>query len=57
MTWKCSLTGLPLGGGKGGVVCNPKELSEKELEKISKAYAKKFAKHFGPWKDIPAPDV
>ncbi len=57
MTWKCSLTGLPLGGGKGGVVCNPKKLSEKELEKISKAYAKKFAKHFGPWKDIPAPDV
>jgi glutamate dehydrogenase/leucine dehydrogenase len=57
MTWKCSLTGLPLGGGKGGVVCNPKELSEKELEKISKAYGKKFAKHFGPWKDIPAPDV
>ena len=57
MTWKCSLTNLPLGGGKGGVVCNPKELSEKELEKISKAYAKKFAKHFGPWKDIPAPDV
>ncbi len=57
MTWKCSLTGLPFGGGKGGVVCNPKELSEKELEKISKAYAKKFAKHFGPWKDIPAPDI
>ena len=57
MTWKCSLTGLPLGGGKGGVVCNPKKLSEKELEKISKAYAKKFAKHFGPWTDIPAPDV
>ena len=57
MTWKCALTGLPLGGGKGGVICNPKKLSEKELEKISKAYGKKFAKDIGPWKDIPAPDV
>ena len=57
MTWKCALTGLPLGGGKGGVICNPKELSENELKKISQVYARKLSKHLGPWKDIPAPDV
>ena len=57
MTWKCSLTGLPLGGGKGGIICDPSELSEWELERLSKAYVKKIRKIIGPWKDIPAPDV
>tara|TARA_Y100000034_G_scaffold130215_1_gene188083 strand:+ start:4883 stop:6124 length:1242 start_codon:yes stop_codon:yes gene_type:complete len=57
MTWKCALTGLPLGGGKGGIICNPKKLSDGELERLSKQYAKKLAKHIGPFKDIPAPDV
>lgn len=57
MTWKCALTGLPLGGAKGGIVCNPSELSTHELERLSKAYVKKIKKIIGPWKDIPAPDV
>jgi len=57
MTWKCSLTGLPLGGAKGGIVCDPAKLSESELERLSKAYSKKISKIIGPWKDIPAPDV
>jgi glutamate dehydrogenase (NAD(P)+) len=57
MTWKCSLAGLPLGGGKGGVVCNPKEMSRGELERLSKGYISKIAPFIGPDKDIPAPDV
>lgn len=57
MTWKTALVGIPLGGGKGGVICNPKEMSEAELERLSKAYVRKIYKHIGPWKDIPAPDV
>ncbi len=57
MTWKCSLLDLPLGGGKGGVICNPKELSQPELERISRSYIKAIASLIGPDKDIPAPDV
>jgi glutamate dehydrogenase/leucine dehydrogenase len=57
MTWKCAVADLPLGGGKGGVVINPKNLSEKELERLSKAYARFLKDHVGPEKDIPAPDV
>ena len=57
MTWKCATVGIPYGGGKGGVICNPKELSEKELERISRAYVQAFWKHFGPDIDVPAPDV
>ncbi len=57
MTWKCSLLGLPLGGGKGGVICNPKELSVGELERLSRGYVDKIWQHFGPDKDVPAPDV
>lgn len=57
MTWKCSVTGIPYGGGKGGVVVDPKTLSSKELEKLSRAYARFIANDVGPWKDIPAPDV
>jgi len=57
MTWKCSLVGLPFGGAKGGVIVNPKELSHKELEKLSRGYVKEVFPLIGPEKDIPAPDV
>jgi len=57
MTWKCSLLDLPLGGGKGGVICNPKELSLRELERISRAYIRAISPFIGPEKDVPAPDV
>ncbi len=57
MTWKVALLDLPLGGGKGGVICNPKELSVHELERISRAYIRAIAPFIGPEKDVPAPDV
>ncbi|MCR3923107.1 MAG: Glu/Leu/Phe/Val dehydrogenase [Firmicutes bacterium] len=57
MTFKCGVVGLPYGGGKGGVICNPKELSQGELERISRAYIEAIASIIGPDKDIPAPDV
>ncbi len=57
MTWKCALHDLPLGGAKGGVICNPKELSETEIERISRAYIRAVCHFIGPDRDIPAPDV
>jgi glutamate dehydrogenase/leucine dehydrogenase len=57
MTMKCAVVGLPLGGGKGGVIVNPKELSEAELERLSRSYVQALYKHLGPTKDVPAPDV
>jgi len=57
MTWKCSLLDLPLGGAKGGIVCNPKELSAGELERLSRAYVRSVYSFIGPEKDVPAPDV
>ena len=57
MTWKCALLDLPLGGGKGGVVCNPKEMSPGELERLSRAYIRAVYQFIGPDKDVPAPDV
>jgi len=57
MTWKCALLDLPLGGGKGGIICNPKELSEGELERLSRAYARAVYQFIGPERDVPAPDV
>lgn len=57
MTIKCAVVDIPYGGAKGGVVVNPKELSEQELERLSKAYAEFLVPYIGPWKDIPAPDV
>jgi glutamate dehydrogenase (NAD(P)+) len=57
MTWKCSLLDLPLGGAKGGVICNPKELSTGELERLSRAYIRAVYPFIGPEKDVPAPDV
>ena len=57
MTWKTALMNVPLGGGKGGVVCNPKEMSQGELERLSRGYIDKLANFIGPEIDIPAPDV
>jgi len=57
MTWKTAVTGLPLGGGKGGIRCNPKEMSAGELEKLTRGYARAFARFIGPRSDVPAPDV
>ncbi len=57
MTLKCSLVGLPLGGGKGGIKVDPKKLSEKELERLSREYVRKIYDFIGPEKDVPAPDV
>jgi len=57
MTWKCALLDLPLGGAKGGVICNPKEMSRAELERLSRAYIRAIYQFIGPDKDIPAPDV
>ncbi len=57
MTWKCALMGLPFGGAKGGVVCDPKELSIGELERLTRRYTTEIINEIGPEKDIPAPDV
>jgi glutamate dehydrogenase/leucine dehydrogenase len=57
MTWKCATTGIPYGGGKGGIVVDPTKLSMRELEDLSREYAKLIADHIGPWMDVPAPDV
>ncbi len=57
MTWKCSLLDLPLGGAGGGVMCNPKEMSRNELERLSRTYIDQISEYLGPHKDIPAPDV
>jgi glutamate dehydrogenase (NAD(P)+) len=57
MTWKCSLLDLPLGGGKGGIICNPKEMSQGELERLCRAYIDQIGRIIGPDKDVPAPDV
>jgi glutamate dehydrogenase (NAD(P)+) len=57
MTWKCSLLDLPLGGAKGGVICNPKEMSPGEIERLSRAYIRAVYKFIGPDRDVPAPDV
>lgn len=57
MSIKCAVVNIPLGGGKGGVVCNPKEMSEKELERMTRAFTRAIAQNIGPDKDIPAPDV
>ncbi len=57
MTWKTSVVDIPLGGGKGGVCCNPKEMSEGELERLSRAYMRAIAHFISPDIDVPAPDV
>lgn len=57
MTWKCAVVGIPLGGGKGGVIVNTKELSAAELERLSRGYIRAIYKFIGPHLDVPAPDV
>jgi len=57
MTWKCSLHDLPLGGAKGGVICNPKDISKAEIECLSRRYIRALYSFIGPARDILAPDV
>ncbi len=57
MTWKCAMVDIPLGGAKGGVICNPKEMSARELERLSRAYIRSVYEFIGPERDVPAPDV
>ena len=57
MTWKCATVNIPYGGGKGGVVCDPKAMSKSELERMTRRYAFEIAPIIGPDRDIPAPDV
>src|ERR671927_1478876 len=57
MTWKCAVVGIPYGGGKGGVIVDPKKLSRKELESLSRRFFTEIEVLVGPEKDIPAPDV
>jgi len=57
MTWKCAVVDIPLGGAKGGVICNPKEMSPAELERLSRVYIDAVGRIIGPENDVPAPDV
>jgi glutamate dehydrogenase (NAD(P)+) len=57
MTWKTAVVDIPLGGGKGGIICNPKEMSQTELERLSRAYIRQVGRILGPKSDVPAPDV
>src|SRR5690242_15679677 len=57
MTWKCAVVGIPFGGAKGGVICDPHKLSRAELERLSRRYATEISILIGPNSDIPAPDM
>jgi len=57
MTWKCAVVDVPFGGGKGGVVCDPKRLSSTEIERVARGYIRAVGRFLSPEKDIPAPDV
>jgi glutamate dehydrogenase (NAD(P)+) len=57
MTWKCSLAGIPYGGGKGGIAVNPFDLSPREREMMTRTFAARVAPFIGDWTDVPAPDV
>lgn len=57
MTWKCAVVNIPYGGAKGGVICNPKEMSSKELERMTRRFTSELVDFIGPERDIPAPDV
>ncbi len=57
MTWKCAVVDIPLGGGKGGVICDPHNLSAREQEAICRGWVRQVAKNVGPLSDVPAPDV
>ncbi len=57
MTWKCAVVDIPLGGGKGGVICDPHNLSQREQEQICRGWVRQMARNVGPFSDVPAPDV
>jgi glutamate dehydrogenase/leucine dehydrogenase len=57
MTWKCAVADIPYGGAKGGVCCNPKEMSKGELERLTRRYTSLLLDFIGPYRDVPAPDV
>jgi glutamate dehydrogenase len=57
MTWKCSVVDIPLGGGKGGVICDPHNLSDREQERLCRGWVRQVVKNVGPLNDVPAPDV
>ncbi len=57
MTWKCACVDIPLGGAKGGIICDPREMSNRELETLARSYIRKLADFIGPSIDVPAPDV
>ena len=57
MTWKCAVVDIPLGGGKGGVICDPHDLSQTEQERICRGWVRQLARNVGPLQDVPAPDV
>ena len=57
MTWKCSLAGIPYGGGKGGINCDPTKLSSKEKERMTRTFAARIEPLIGSWSDVPAPDM
>ena len=57
MTWKCAIINVPFGGAKGGIECNPREMSPGELERLTRRYTASMIDVFGPDKDIPAPDM
>jgi len=57
MTWKCAMADLPLGGGKGGVICDPHNLSGREQEQICRMWVRQLYREIGPFRDVPAPDI
>ena len=57
MTWKCSVVGIPLGGGKGGIICDPRTMSQGEQERLCRGYVRQLARFIGPLVDVPAPDI
>jgi glutamate dehydrogenase (NAD(P)+) len=57
MTWKCAVAGIPFGGGKGGIICDPSKMSRRELEALTRRYVAEIIDAIGPEKDVPAPDV
>lgn len=57
MTWKCAVVDIPYGGAKGGVCCNPKDMSRQELERLTRRYTTMILDLIGPYRDVPAPDV